>query len=87
MTELGMSRDRFYFVWQHFHIYDNEEINVEEEEGDDDENISKEEDAGDELYLERVVCDEEDEHESDKEDEEGCNAGESDEGSPVETKQ
>eukprot|EP00957_Ditylum_brightwellii_P194787 14837053-Ditylum_brightwellii.AAC.1 len=67
---------------QQFHIYDNEEINVKEEEGGDEENISKEEDAGGELYLEHVVCDKEDEYESDKEDEEGCNAGESDEGSP-----
>eukprot|EP00957_Ditylum_brightwellii_P182353 13891890-Ditylum_brightwellii.AAC.1 len=48
MTELDMSRNRFYFMWQQFHIYDNEEINGEEEEGDDEENISKEEDAADE---------------------------------------
>eukprot|EP00957_Ditylum_brightwellii_P106593 8132038-Ditylum_brightwellii.AAC.1 len=48
MTELGMSHNRFYFMWQHFHIYDKEEINVEEEEGDDEENISEEEDATDE---------------------------------------
>eukprot|EP00957_Ditylum_brightwellii_P198904 15160500-Ditylum_brightwellii.AAC.1 len=82
MTELGMSRNCFYFLWRHFHIYDNEEINVKEEDGDDEENISKEEDAGDEVYLECMVHDEEDEYESDKEDEESCNAGESDEGSP-----
>eukprot|EP00957_Ditylum_brightwellii_P178891 13626367-Ditylum_brightwellii.AAC.1 len=54
MIELGMSRNRFYFMWRHFHIYDNEEINVEEEEGDDEETINEEEDAGDELYLEHV---------------------------------
>eukprot|EP00957_Ditylum_brightwellii_P090035 6857008-Ditylum_brightwellii.AAC.1 len=82
MTELGMSRSCFYFMRQHFHIYDNKEINVEEKEGDDEENISKEEDATDELYLECVVHDEEDEYESDEEDAEDCNAGESDEGSP-----
>eukprot|EP00957_Ditylum_brightwellii_P170498 12977798-Ditylum_brightwellii.AAC.1 len=69
-------------MWRHYHIYGNEEINVEEEEGNHEENISKEEDAGDELYLERVVCDKEDEYESNEEDEEGCNAGESEEGSP-----
>eukprot|EP00957_Ditylum_brightwellii_P168860 12852782-Ditylum_brightwellii.AAC.1 len=74
MTELGMSHDHFYFLWQHFHIYDNKEINEEEEEGDDEENISKEEDAADDLYLERVVHDEEDEYKSDEEDEEDCNA-------------
>eukprot|EP00957_Ditylum_brightwellii_P024727 1867999-Ditylum_brightwellii.AAC.1 len=61
-------------MWQHFHIYDNEEINAEEEEGDDEENISEEEDADDELYLDHVVHGKEDEYESDKEDEEGCNA-------------
>eukprot|EP00957_Ditylum_brightwellii_P153637 11692331-Ditylum_brightwellii.AAC.1 len=54
MTELGVSHNSFYFMCQHFHIYDNEEINVEEEEGNDEENISKEEDAADELYLEHV---------------------------------
>eukprot|EP00957_Ditylum_brightwellii_P165824 12624903-Ditylum_brightwellii.AAC.1 len=70
MTELSMSRNCFYFMWQHFHIYDNEEIDVEEEEGDDEENISEEKDATDELYLERMVRDEEDEYESDEEDEE-----------------
>eukprot|EP00957_Ditylum_brightwellii_P096191 7328098-Ditylum_brightwellii.AAC.1 len=69
-------------MWQHFHIHDNEEINVEKEEGDEEENISKEEDAADELYLEHVVCGEEDEYKSDEEDEEDCDAGESDEGSP-----
>eukprot|EP00957_Ditylum_brightwellii_P068940 5232611-Ditylum_brightwellii.AAC.1 len=55
----------------------------EEEEGYDKENISEEEDTTDELYLERVVRnEEEDECESDEEDEEDCNDGESDEGSP-----
>eukprot|EP00957_Ditylum_brightwellii_P197691 15061194-Ditylum_brightwellii.AAC.1 len=61
-------------MWQHFHIYDKEEINVEEEEGDGKENISKEEDATDELYLECVIHDDEDDCESDEEDEEDCNA-------------
>ena len=32
MTELSMSHDCFYFMWQHFHIYGKEEINVEKEE-------------------------------------------------------
>eukprot|EP00957_Ditylum_brightwellii_P185363 14114382-Ditylum_brightwellii.AAC.1 len=59
-----------------------EEFNVEEEEGNDEENISKEEDATDELYLECVVRDEQDDCKSDEEDEENCNEGESDEGSP-----
>eukprot|EP00957_Ditylum_brightwellii_P190414 14494571-Ditylum_brightwellii.AAC.1 len=54
MTELGMLRNHFYFMWQHFHIYNNKESNVEKEEGDNEENISEEEDATDELYLERV---------------------------------
>eukprot|EP00957_Ditylum_brightwellii_P025868 1957013-Ditylum_brightwellii.AAC.1 len=48
MTELGMSCDCFYFMWQPFHIYDKEEIKVKEEERDDEENISEEEDATDE---------------------------------------
>eukprot|EP00957_Ditylum_brightwellii_P080309 6108171-Ditylum_brightwellii.AAC.1 len=60
MTKLSMSCNHFYFMWQHFHIYDNKDINVEEEEGDDEENINKEEDATDELYLEHVVRNEED---------------------------
>eukprot|EP00957_Ditylum_brightwellii_P148180 11282579-Ditylum_brightwellii.AAC.1 len=34
------------------------------------------------MYLERVLRDKEDEYENDEEDEEGCNAGESDENSP-----
>eukprot|EP00957_Ditylum_brightwellii_P022554 1701406-Ditylum_brightwellii.AAC.1 len=54
MTDLGMLCNHFYFMWQHFHIYDNQEINVEEEEEDDKENISEEEDAAHELYLEHV---------------------------------
>eukprot|EP00957_Ditylum_brightwellii_P193359 14722898-Ditylum_brightwellii.AAC.1 len=82
MTELGMSRNRFYFMWQYFHIYDNEEINVEEEEWGGEENISKEEDAADELYLECMVHDEENEYESDEENEDDCNVCESAEGSP-----
>eukprot|EP00957_Ditylum_brightwellii_P063492 4819594-Ditylum_brightwellii.AAC.1 len=60
MTELGMSRNCFYFMWQHFHIYDKESINVEEGEGNDEEKISEEEDTTDELYLEHVVPDEKD---------------------------
>eukprot|EP00957_Ditylum_brightwellii_P139706 10647262-Ditylum_brightwellii.AAC.1 len=86
MTKLGMSRDCFSlcgniltfmikttFMWMR---------------KDDKENISKEEDIIDELYLEHVVHDEgEDDCESDKEDEEDCDTGESDEGLPGETKQ
>eukprot|EP00957_Ditylum_brightwellii_P070181 5331624-Ditylum_brightwellii.AAC.1 len=54
----------------------------------DEENISEEEDMTDELYLECMVCNEEkDECQSDKEDEEDYDAGESDGGSPGETKQ
>eukprot|EP00957_Ditylum_brightwellii_P196498 14972069-Ditylum_brightwellii.AAC.1 len=87
MTEHGMSRDHFYFMWWHFHIYDNKEIDVEEEEGDDEESISKEEYTADEWYLEHVVHDEEYEYENDEEEDEDCNAGESDEGSPGQTKQ
>eukprot|EP00957_Ditylum_brightwellii_P001511 117726-Ditylum_brightwellii.AAC.1 len=88
MTKLGMSCNCFYFMWQHFHIYDKDDIHVEEEEGGDKENISKEEDMTDELYLECVVHDKEkDNYESDKENEEDCDAGESNEGSPGETKQ
>eukprot|EP00957_Ditylum_brightwellii_P206552 15348975-Ditylum_brightwellii.AAC.2 len=41
----------------HFHIYEEEENKVEEEEGGDKENISKEEDMADKLYLEHVVHD------------------------------
>eukprot|EP00957_Ditylum_brightwellii_P127303 9706611-Ditylum_brightwellii.AAC.1 len=55
----------------------------EGERGGNNKNISEEEDITDELYLELVVHDEEeDDRESDKEDEEDCNAGEFDEGSP-----
>eukprot|EP00957_Ditylum_brightwellii_P086572 6586514-Ditylum_brightwellii.AAC.1 len=54
MTKLGMLCNFFYFMWQHFHINENKEINVEEEEGDDEENINEEEDATDKLYLEHV---------------------------------
>eukprot|EP00957_Ditylum_brightwellii_P122751 9360635-Ditylum_brightwellii.AAC.1 len=53
-TELGMSCNCFYFMWQCFQFYDKEEINIDEEEEDDEENISGEEDATDELYLEHV---------------------------------
>eukprot|EP00957_Ditylum_brightwellii_P077566 5894467-Ditylum_brightwellii.AAC.1 len=41
---------------------------LEEKEGDDEENISEEEYATDELYVECVVRDEEDEYKSDEED-------------------
>eukprot|EP00957_Ditylum_brightwellii_P111296 8487604-Ditylum_brightwellii.AAC.1 len=88
MTKIGILLNCFYFMWQHFHIYDKDNIHVEKGDGGDKENISNEEDTTDELYLEHVVNDEEeDDCESDKEDEEDCDAGESDEGSPDETKQ
>eukprot|EP00957_Ditylum_brightwellii_P149464 11382225-Ditylum_brightwellii.AAC.1 len=48
MIELGIPRNCFYLMWQHFHIYDNKDIDVEEEEGHDEENISKEKDTADE---------------------------------------
>eukprot|EP00957_Ditylum_brightwellii_P107380 8193860-Ditylum_brightwellii.AAC.1 len=82
IAEFGMSHHCFYFMWQHFHIYKEEVINVEEEEGGGKENVSEEEDMTDELCLECVVHDEEeDEFENDEEDEKDCNADESDDGS------
>eukprot|EP00957_Ditylum_brightwellii_P044991 3412638-Ditylum_brightwellii.AAC.1 len=45
--ELDMTRDRFAFLWHHFHVYDNENIKEEEDttseddEGSDDHNLQE----------------------------------------------
>eukprot|EP00957_Ditylum_brightwellii_P098297 7489762-Ditylum_brightwellii.AAC.1 len=55
-TELGMTRDRFAFLWRHFQVY--EDQNIKEEE-DSDDNLQ-------EMYFERVQQEQdEDEEESD----------------------
>ena len=53
-----LTRDRFSFLWRHIHVYDDEDIDVEEEEVDK-ENTEEDDDLH-EYEVERVNSDEED---------------------------
>eukprot|EP00957_Ditylum_brightwellii_P103978 7922481-Ditylum_brightwellii.AAC.1 len=65
--ELGMACDQFIFLWQNFHIYNVEDLDMqaEEEAGTPDED-DKEEGI---LYDESVKCIQHDQDDSDEEDE------------------
>eukprot|EP00957_Ditylum_brightwellii_P021929 1654161-Ditylum_brightwellii.AAC.2 len=61
-TELDMTRDKFAFLWHHFHVYEDENIEEEaiEDRTSDSDNIS-DDDNLQEINLERVRQDEDEE--------------------------
>ena len=53
MSDLGMTRDRFKFLWRHFHVFQEEEI-VEEDEDVGDDDFDNDSDGFVEMRTERV---------------------------------
>eukprot|EP00957_Ditylum_brightwellii_P177250 13502939-Ditylum_brightwellii.AAC.1 len=86
MKELGMTRDRFLFMWCNFHVYNEEDIDMQAEE-----EAEKAYDSDDDGILEFVIeHDQKDQEVEDPSDEEGEEkeetCGERKEGSPSEKK-